>query len=65
MTGPDKSVTGQQADIKHEMERLAKKPRTRQQTHFTNLEELQDLAESILPRMVSELRQLSSYITNV
>ena len=55
MTMPDKSVTGKQPDIKQEMERLAKKPRTHEQTNFTNLEELQDLAEPILPRMVSTL----------
>ena len=51
-TMTDKSVTGRQRDIKQEMERLAKKPRTHQQTAFTNLEELQDLAEPILPKMV-------------
>ena len=50
---PDKSVPGKQSDIKKEMERLAKKPRTHEQTSFTNLEELQDLAEPILPRMVT------------
>lgn len=52
MPGPDKSVTGQQADIKNEMMRLARKKRTLRQAEFTNLEELQDLAASVLPRMV-------------
>lgn len=52
MTVADKSVTGKQSEIKHEMDRLAKKPRIHEQTHFTNLEELQDLAEPILPRMI-------------
>ena len=48
-----KSSTGQQSDIKEEMARLYKKARTEEQIHFTNLEELQDLARSILPKMVS------------
>ena len=52
MTVADKSVSGKQPEIKQEMERLAKKPRTHEQKNFTNLEELQDLAEPILPRMV-------------